>query len=499
MSLLVGLALLAFVVRLVPVLRGGGLVGMIDHDDGVYFGSAVALVHGRIAYRDFLLLHPPGILYLLSPFAALGYLVGDANALAIMRVVFMLLGAVNTVLVTLVAGRGGRLAGLSAGALYAVWVVPANVERTSWLIGPQSTLLLLALLLLGRGGEPRALGSTRLVAVGGLIGLAVGIQLWGVVPFAVVLGWLVIGLRGLSWRASTGRVVAYSVSAAIAAGAVVLPFLLTAGPVMLRYIVVDQVGRFARTNTPPINRLRALEGLPMTGTWAGLVPPVAVVLGFVMAGAVVAWIAWQRPHARLWVALLAGQTGFLLLGPVFFNHYAGWIAPAAALSIGTAADAALRPSGEGHRRTAVAAAVYATALAVLLAGNVTRAAGTRLPLAALTADLAAARCVAADSPVLLVVTGTLRRVLDSGCALKLDPAGTSNDTDSGVTGRARTRRNQPEYQQAMEAYYGNSDAALFARLTEGDGFTAKTWADIRRALPVTRMYGRITVLLRSGP
>src|SRR4051794_41150937 len=213
--LLAGLAVLAFLVRLIPLLLGGGLVASMNYDDGVYFGSAIALVHGRIPYRDFLLLHPPGILYLLSPFAALGYLIGDANALAIMRLAFMLLGAVNTVLVTLVGASAGRLAALSAGALYAVWAVPSVVERTSWLIAPQTTLLLLALLVLARGGEPGGPGRRRLVAVGGLIGLAVGFQIWAVVPFAVILGWLIIGLRGLPFRVATGRILAYVASASV--------------------------------------------------------------------------------------------------------------------------------------------------------------------------------------------------------------------------------------------------------------------------------------------
>ena len=160
--LLAGLIGLAFLIRLVPVLRGGGLYSLIDYDDGVYFGSAVALVHGRIPYRDFLLLHPPGILYVLVPFAALGGIVGDATAFAAARFGFMVLGALNTGLVVLLASRLGRRAAVFAGLLYAVWQVAANVERTTWLIAPQNFLLLLALLALAdRSGRhrtrPRAL------------------------------------------------------------------------------------------------------------------------------------------------------------------------------------------------------------------------------------------------------------------------------------------------------------------------------------------------------
>ena len=63
------IAAIAFVVRLVPVLRGGGLFGIGNYDDGVYYAAATGLIHGRLPYQDFLLLHPPGMPLLLTPFA----------------------------------------------------------------------------------------------------------------------------------------------------------------------------------------------------------------------------------------------------------------------------------------------------------------------------------------------------------------------------------------------------------------------------------------------
>ncbi len=40
--------------------RPGHLSGFTQYDDGVYFGNAVRLVHGAIAYRDFATVQPPG-------------------------------------------------------------------------------------------------------------------------------------------------------------------------------------------------------------------------------------------------------------------------------------------------------------------------------------------------------------------------------------------------------------------------------------------------------
>ena len=108
--LLFGIVLVAFLVRAVPILRGGGLEGYLGYDDGVYFAAAAALVHGFLPYRDFLLLHPPGIALLLSPFALLAGTTDGATGFAVARLAFMAVGALNAGLVTLVAGRYGRRA-----------------------------------------------------------------------------------------------------------------------------------------------------------------------------------------------------------------------------------------------------------------------------------------------------------------------------------------------------------------------------------------------------
>ena len=106
----VAIAVLAFVARLLPTLHGGGLGGIDDYDEGVYFAGAQALVAGRLPYRDFVLLHPPGIVVLLAPFAGVARLLSDHRAFELARLAFMALGALNAVLTAVVARRS-RLAG----------------------------------------------------------------------------------------------------------------------------------------------------------------------------------------------------------------------------------------------------------------------------------------------------------------------------------------------------------------------------------------------------
>ncbi len=211
------IAAVALAARLTPVLRGGGLRGVLAYDDGVYYSASDALLSGRLPYRDYLLLHPPGITLVLAPFAALGRLTSDPVGFAAARLAFMGLGAVSAVLVWWVARRVTPRAGLAAGLFYAVWQPACAAERTT-LLEPLVNLGLLASLALLAPGASRR----RVAAAGVVLGLAVAVKAWAVVPFVVLTLWL---LR----RRGRGTALTYAGSGAIAAAVVCLPFLLAAG------------------------------------------------------------------------------------------------------------------------------------------------------------------------------------------------------------------------------------------------------------------------------
>jgi alpha-1,2-mannosyltransferase len=496
--LLLPLAVGAFLLRAVPVLVGGGLLGLHGYDDGVYFGGAIALVEGAIPYRDFLLLHPPGMLVGLPPFAMLGHLTGDPAAFAVGRVAIMLLGAANAVLVALVASRYDRLAGLTAGALYAVWTTASNVERTTDLHGPQNTLLLLGLLALagrGRIGPKRA-------AVGGIaLGLAMTIQLWQAVSVAILLWWVIVRARGEGWdRLRPGM--AYVAAAGSAFALVCLPFFAMAPDAMIRYLLVDQMGR-PPVDIDVIERLRVLEGFPqlrqLPRSLRDLVPDPLVIL---TAGAGVATIcatAWIFVWTRPWAVLAVAQSVVVLVTPSFFNDYPSFMAPAGALVIGTGLAAVSRSStrlGFGFVRGRALVAVVLAPLAVI---SLLHLEGETMPLDTIQRDLAGARCVTADSPAVLVLTSALRRNLDAGCRQVLDPTGISYDTDRNVPDSSKAgnwRLDAPGYQAAMVEWYTSGDAALFVR-PSANGFTPATRAAIARRLPVELRRGIVVVRLAA--
>src|SRR4029077_12525883 len=56
-----------------------GVLGYnLGYDDGVYMGAPTRLVHGALPYRDFVIVYPPGHVYLMAPIALLGRLIGTA-------------------------------------------------------------------------------------------------------------------------------------------------------------------------------------------------------------------------------------------------------------------------------------------------------------------------------------------------------------------------------------------------------------------------------------
>jgi len=490
------IVVVAFIVRAVPVLRGAGLDGYLGYDDGVYFASAVAFVHGVVPYRDFLMLHPPGMVVLLSPFALLGAATNDSTGFAVARVAFMLLGAVNAGLVTLVAGRYGRRAAILSGALYAVWYSAIRVERTTLLLDPETTLLLVGVLILF---WRRPLGIRR-AAVGGIaLGLSIAIQLWQVVPLLIVVATIALASRGApgGWRRPVLWVLA---GAGLAGAAVCLPFLLAAPGEFIRFVLTDQLAR-PDIGISIVDRLHAIEGLPPTGARFRTFVDAGVLGLAALGAAAVGAVAWRVPAARMWCVLVVVETAYLLTGPVFISHYSGWVAPSAAIVLGTAAALVIEAAGR-HRPLGAAAQGGVILLAAAIAlTTVPHRLGVALQRAELERDLGAARCVSSDAPVLLIETTGLRRSLRSGCRLVLDPTGTSYDTDRGRLAPgsvSASRRGAPGYQRAMAAYFGGSDAAMFARLAT-DGLTTSTMNTIAERLPAVLDRGSITVMLPAMP
>jgi hypothetical protein len=481
-------ALVAFTARLLPVLRSSGLRAIHQYDASVYFGSSVGLVHGRLPYRDFLLLHPPGLPVALTPFAALTYVTSDGNAMVAARLAWMGLGAANAVLVAVILRRLGRLPAAFGALCYAVSYPAVTIEQTTRLEGLAATCLLAGVALLtGRGAERRVSGRW-LVLAGLFLGFSTTIKVWQVVPVLVVVAALLVTA---GWR----RAAALLGVAVATATAVCLPFFLAAPGAMWRYVVTDQLGR-ASAGTSLTTRLADITGVGLAEDQLGAMLPAAVAAAALVLLAAAA-LARVAADARLSVALMAVLTVLLLFIPGWLPHYAGLVAAPAAVVLG----AATRPLLDAARRAGRAGV---TALVAVLAAGliVAGAALTRVefarpfqPGAARAVVAGLPGCITADDPGTLVELDVLSRNLERGCPLSLDLGGYSYEFNAERSSDVRREKDERWQRHALD-YLGSGSAAIVTRYSTGFGFSRATAATIR-SWPVLASAGRYK--LRQPP
>jgi hypothetical protein len=494
------IALLAFGARLLPTLHGGGLGGLDDYDEGVYFAGAQALVAGRLPYRDFVLLHPPGILLLLSPFAVSARVLSDSRAFELARLAFMAVGALNAVLTAAVARRGrlgGLLAAVVAGVLYAVWPPAIDAESTT-LLTPWNTLgLLVALLLLyRRGARPH-----QEFLAGVALGAATAVKIWGVVPLAVVLLWELL-------RRRSGSAAREALGAAAGATVVCLPFFLAAPTAMFRMIVVDQLER-GEANAGLTGRVAGILGVAPFGSGARpphwlLVAAVAVLCALVLSGAVL-------DRAWLVTTLLAALVALLLTEPSFFAHYAAY--PAAPLLIlagaGSGALAALArerirtSSGSfGSRWLLVVPLALTIIPPIALAGVVAGLhRGAVFPGQRLHQALASSRCVTSDAPGPLIAMDVLGRDLERHCRVWVDVTGLTYDA-AGTGARYPNGDPVPRHldrvwQRALLDYLLSGNATILIRRS-ADGLAPDTARTIAHLPVLARVAGHTLWQVPAG-
>jgi hypothetical protein len=474
--LLIGIV--AFLIRFLAVQASGGLHALLGYDEGVYFGGSTAFVDGLMPYRDFVLVHPPGLLLLLSPFAKLGSLTSNPTGWAFARIFIMAIGAVNAVLVYTVARRVNLTAGIVAGGLYALWSPAIHVERTTML----ESIVLLALLVALAALPTARVGIALAILAGAFLGLGTSVKLWGLIPLLVILGWLLISR---AWR--TAAVVAGAALAVFAV--IVMPFAVIARQRMWDLIVLGQLQR-GGGGTARDARLIRMGNVDLSfithhrslGVFATV-----VVLILAVSALVLAWRG--APRSRLWVVLLIVQSGVLLAVPVYFDGYSSFIAPALMLVVGTACSIVLIRAHKnvGLVRIVMQVGIFGlVGLSALLGIYRSVIHGERNPatpaaIAAAADVVASAQCVASDSPGLLLLTNTLSHDIARRCAVLIDVDGTIYSIDRGrnpnhLDGIPR-RLASTQYQNILTEYFAQADAVMLHRI-DADGLTPSSLATV---------------------
>jgi alpha-1,2-mannosyltransferase len=476
-ALAVLIVAVAHAARLVPVVRGGGLRGMNSYDGAVYYAAAAGLAHGLLPYRDFLFLHPPGIVVALVPFAALGRNMGDPYGMEAATLAWFGIGALNAVLVSRILRPLGVPAALVGGLFYAVFYPAVFIGHSTLLVAPAATLTLVALLLLSRAPTAAPIAPRVVLVAGALLGVSAGIKIWGVMVVVAVLGWTWItygARRGLLLLAGAG----------VGATVVCLPFFAAAPGSMWQMVVINQLGR-PRSRLGLGQRLTDMVGL--TTLDAALVA-VAVALAVAVAGCV---LAVRSRQGRLAVVVLLASSALLLCTPPWFVHYAGLTAAPAAIMVGAAAGT-LTGAARSIGTRGLIASLLVAGLAVVATPMLSAGFGRPFPAAPIAETAASlGGWVTTDDPTTLIQTNLLQCNLQRGCKLVVDLGGYSYDIHPGTV--VPRSRNRPWQRFAID-YLRSGSGVIVMRFNRGFGFSAQS-ASVVRGWPVLLRAGQ--VVLRS--
>jgi hypothetical protein len=471
-----GVALVAVAARLTPVVRGGGLWGLGNYDDGVYYAAGTALAHGLVPYRDFLLLHPPGIVLALAPFGMLGRLAGDPSGFAAARLAWISLGGVNAVLVARAVKPLGLVAAASGALLYALAFPAIYIEHTTLLEGPAQTCVLSAIVLLTSPAARRIPAAPALTA-GALLGTSATFKIWGVAAVVVVVAWFVVNRAA---RTSL-QVLAGS---AVAVTLVCLPFFVLAPTAMWRMVVLDQLNR-GEAGAPAAARLAGILGLGLHRPVIQTFTPELV--GVLVAVAVVLLLACTEPAVRLAVVLAASLAALLLLSPSWFLHYPGLASGPLAIALAGGGAAVGRGAGHLRRYAGVGLGLVLVCVVVAQIYSLTGLElGRRFPGTSLARSVGSSGgCVTADDPAALIEMNVLSRDLDRGCTFVADLGGYSYEL-AYRRGQEMPRRSDAAWQRIYLDYLRTGSVALAFRYREGDALSSETLATLGQWAPLSQ-------------
>ena len=319
---------LALALRLWQLTKHGYLLGVTEYDDGVYFGSAVRLIHGAVPYKDFITVQPPGVMLLMTPVAALAGPLGTAKALAIGRILTACAGAGGVTLTGLLIRHRGALAVAVAGGFLAVYPDGVYAAHTV-LIEPWLVLFCLAGTLAVMDGDHLASSWRRLGAGGLAFGFAGVCKAWAVLPVLVLLaGLLRMPRRALAFLG--GVVAGFALP--------VLPFAVLAPHAFYSQVLAAQ---WSRTDDVRISLWLRLAS--MMGFSHGPDLPHAVLFAVVCAtAAAAAWTSlWATlasgeppPALEMFALFTAALVAIAFLWPNdYYYHYAAFLGPFLALAV----------------------------------------------------------------------------------------------------------------------------------------------------------------------
>lgn len=356
-------ALVALAVCLYQLSWRNVLFGVHEYDDGVYLGAALRLVAGVIPYRDFVIVHPPGIVLLMTPLALVGRIFGTNVALAGAREVTAVVTALNVMLAGLAVRHRGRKAAFIAATALACFPMAPAADSTLFL---EPYLIFFSLLgLIAMYSDGRLAPPRRLVVAGIFFGLGGAVKVWAVFVIAAAL--LACGRR-----IRTGTV-PLAGGVTLGVGVPCLPFFVMAPGRFLHDVIGAQLPRVGSGNHvfsfgERVLWLTGMAGIRLFKAPDTAAEAVALVFVALVVAVFVRGRGWTVPADRM--VLLAALGGVLAMCAAndLYAHYVYFSAAFLSLLLGVAGSRAV-DMGAPRLRIDGRRALGATAGVCVLAGG----------------------------------------------------------------------------------------------------------------------------------
>jgi hypothetical protein len=410
------------------------LGGVTLQQGGVNFASSVALSNGQLPYENFVLTQPPGMSILLLPFAW-GAHSGGSAALDAARGLTAVVSVLDVFLVGLMARFHGTASTLIAGVLFATFP-NAFYATSSVTLEPYLLLFcLLAFQAAFRQGQLATGG--RLILAGVLIGFAVTIKPWAIIPAIVILV-----CSAFAWREAIARVLGGLV---IGIGVPCIIFFLASPSAFVRDVVSAELNRGATGHGASSGfgtRVAEILGL---GSPLGLTHPnqlalaIGAVIVVLVAVATIGRLSSATPLDWALLATVVGLAAIALVPESLPPAFTWFLAAFGAIVLGNAVGSLLSLISSisvGARDTSSTIAggmtiVCAAAMVAVVSVGVPKETdywrsyfllnGSN-PTAAIDAVVPRGACVVSNNPEALVLADRFAS-LPTGCPYVVDPDG----------------------------------------------------------------------------
>ena len=336
---LVALGVCVYQLSLPNVLSGYHYSTGNPYDDGVYMGAALHLMHGVLPYRDFVLLHPPGVPLLMTPLAALGRVTGTSDAMMGARLVTVLVTGLNAALAAIAVRHRGVGAMMMAGTALACFPLAVAADQSLLLEPYLVCFCLIGVIAMFSCGQLAS--SHRLALAGVAFGFAGAIKIWAIFPILVALAVCLPRWKDLRTLV-LGTIAGFVVPC--------LPFFLIAPHAFIHDVFVTQL---AHTESATAGAASSVRLLTLTGFWgisflhSNTVLAVSFVIVLVILVGLVYWRSARSNTRADWFVLGAAvvTTTAMFIPSSYFDHYAYFPVAFVALLLGSCASRAIRALG----------------------------------------------------------------------------------------------------------------------------------------------------------